>query len=158
MRVVAPAAATAVPDEAIGEFLSRASFFSRFSGAQRARIASIARPVVLPAGKQVYSVGEPANAFYVLIEGTILFSLAVGNRQASAGQIIGHGEVFGWGALVEARQKRIASATATAPCKALEIDGSQLIALADADHSLGYALMRALNGIITGTLTAFAAG
>ena len=86
------------------------------------------------------------------------FSLAVGNRQASAGQIIGHGEVFGWGALVESRQKRIASATATSACKALAIDGGQLIALADADHSLGYALMRSLNAIITGTLTAFAAG
>lgn len=156
MPAAAPAAAAS--DEAIEEFLSRAVFFSRFSSAQRARIASISRPVTLPAGKQVYSVGETAKTFYVLIEGTILFSLAVGNRQASAGQIIGHGEVFGWGALVESRQMRIASATATAPCKALEIDGSQLIALADADHSLGYALMRALNAIITGTLTAFAAG
>lgn len=156
MAVAAPAAAA--PEEAIEEFLSRAGFFARFSDAQRARIASIARPVVLPAGKQVYSVGEPANTFYVLIEGTILFSLAVGNRQASAGQIIGHGEVFGWGALIESRQKRIAGATATSQCKALAIDGDQLIALADADHSLGYTLMRSLNTIITGTLTAFAAG
>ncbi len=156
MHLAAPA--VAAPDAAIEEFLSRASFFARFSAAQRARIASIARPVVWPAGKPVYSVGEPAKTFYVLLEGTILFSLAVGNRQASAGQIIGHGEVFGWGALIESRQQRIASATATSPCKALAIDGSQLIALADADHSLGYALMRSLNTIITGTLTAFAAG
>lgn len=156
MPAAAPAAAAS--DEAIEEFLSRAVFFSRFSSAQRARIAAIARPVAFPAGNQVYSVGEPANTFYVLIEGTILFSLAVGNRQASAGQIIAHGEVFGWGALIESRQQRIAGATATSPCKALAIDGSALIALADADHSLGYALMRSLNTIITGTLTAFAAG
>jgi CRP-like cAMP-binding protein len=142
----------------IETMLARSSFFSRFSAEQRARIIAIAKRVFLPQGRQVYTVGEPARTFYVLLDGTILFSLAVGNRQASAGQIIGNGEVFGWGALIESGQKRIANAVATSPCTALAIDGDELIALADADHSLGYALMRTLNTIITGTLTAFAAG
>lgn len=150
--------APALVDEAFEEFLARSSFFSRFSHAQRARVLAIAKPVLLPIGKQVYGVGEPAHTFYILLEGTILFSLAVGNRQASAGQIIGNGEVFGWAALVEPGQRRIASAVATSPCSALAIDGSALIALADADHSLGYVLMRSLNMLITGTLTAFVAG
>lgn len=154
MQLVAPT----LIDGSTDAFIAKASFFSRFSDEQRARITAIAKPVFLPLGKQVYAVGEPARTFYVLLEGTILFSLAVGNREASAGQIIGNGEVFGWGALVESGQKRIANATATSGCTALAIDGAELIALADADHSLGYALMRALNKIITGTLTAFAAG
>ena len=151
-------AAPALDAEDVEMVLARTSFFSRFSNAQRARILSIAKPVTLPIGKQVYGVGEPARIFYVLLEGKILFSLAVGNRQASAGQIISGGDVFGWGALVESGQKRIATAIATTSCAALAIDGDELLALADADHSLGYALMRALNMIITGTLTAFAAG
>lgn len=154
MQLVAPA----LVDDGVDAFLAKASFFSRFSDTQRARIVAIARPVSLPAGRQVYGVGDPARTFYILLEGTILFSLAVGNRQASAGQIIGNGEVFGWGALVESGKKRIANAVATSTCSALAIDGDELIALADADHSLGYALMRTLNTIITGTLTAFAAG
>lgn len=151
-------AAPAVMEESIDAFLARSVFFSRFTDMQRARIISIAKPAFFPAGRQVYAVGEPAYTFYILLDGTILFSLAVGNRQANAGQIIGNGEVFGWGALVETGQKRIANAIATSPCSALAIDGAELIALADADHSLGYALMRTLNTIITGTLTAFAAG
>ncbi len=151
-------AAPAQVDEDIEGFLAQTSFFSRFSNEQRARIISIAKPVSLPIGKQVYGVGEPARTFYVLIDGTILFSLAVGNRQANAGQIIGSGDVFGWGALVETGHKRIASAIATSSCNALAINGDELIALADADHSLGYALMRSINKIITGTLTAFVAG
>ena len=88
----------------------------------------------------------------------MLFSLAVGNRQANAGQIIGRGDVFGWGALIESGQRRIATAIATSACTALAIDGAELIALAEADHSFGYVLMRSLNKIITGTLTAFVAG
>ena len=151
-------AAPALIIEDIEGFLARSSFFSRFSDQQRAHILAIAKPVFLPIGKQVYAVGEPARTFYILLEGTILFSLAVGNRQASAGQIIGNGEVFGWGALVESGHKRIANAIATSSCSALAIDGDELVALADADHSLGYALMRSINQIITGTLTAFVAG
>lgn len=138
--------------------LARAGFFSVFRPEQRARILAIAKPVHLPLGKQVYGVGEPAKTFYVLLEGTILFSLAVGNRQANAGQIIGHGEVFGWGALVESGQRRIASAIATSNCQALAIDGEELMALAESDHSLGFELMRSLNKLITGTLNAFVAG
>ncbi len=144
--------------ENVEEFLAKAAFFSRFSEEQRARIAAIATPVYLPVGKQIYGVGESAHTFYVLLEGSILFSLAVGARQANAGQVIGHGEVFGWGALVESGQKRIANAIAMSSCTALAIDGDALIALADADHGLGYVLMRSLNTIITGTLAAFVAG
>ncbi len=151
-------AAPALAEEGVEEFLAQASFFARFNDPQRAKILAIAKRVTLSIGKQVYGVGEPARTFYVLIEGKVLFSLAVGNRQASAGQIIGSGDVFGWGALVESGQKRIATAIATSACTALAIDGDELIALADADHSLGYALMRSLNKIITGTLTAFVAG
>ena len=154
MELAAPALAA----KEIEEFLSRVNFFSKFSGAQRARVASVSRQVHLPAGKQVYQIGDPAYIAYVLVEGRILFSLSVGQRQASAGQVIGHGEVFGWAALVEPGQPRNGSAMTMAPCTALAIDGAALIAMADADHSLGYVLMRALNKIITGTLTAFAAG
>ncbi len=150
--------APALADEAVEEILAHASFFTRFTDPQRAKVLSIAKRVTLPIGKQVYGVGEPARTFYVLIEGKVLFSLAVGNRQANAGQIIGSGDVFGWGALVATGQRRIATAIATSACTALVIDGDELIALADADHSLGYALMRSLNKIITGTLTAFVAG
>lgn len=151
-------AALALVEEGTHELLARSGFFARFSDAERARVLSIARPVAIPIGKEIYGVGEPAHTFYVLLEGTVLFSLAVGNRQASAGQIIGNGEVFGWAALVEPGQKRIASAVATSPCSALAIDGKELIALADADPRLGYVLMRSLNTLITGTLTAFVAG
>ena len=154
MQLVAPA----LIDDGVDAFLAKASFFSRFSDDQRARILAISQPVNLPPGTQVYSGGDAARTFYILLEGTILFSLAVGSRQANAGQIIGNGEVFGWGALVESGKKRIANAVAISPCYALAINGDELIALADADHSLGYALMRTLNTIITGTLTAFAAG
>jgi hypothetical protein len=38
------------------------------------------------------------------------------------------------------------------------IAGDQLLLLMEADHSLGYRLMKQLNALITGNLTAFASG
>lgn len=151
-------AALAVPVLDVEKFLGRVGFFAEFDDRQRARIATASNLVRLEKGQQVYEIGDPANIFYVLVEGTILFSLALGQRQAAAGQVIGHGEVFGWAALVEPGQPRIASATALAACSALAIDGAALVAMADADHSFGYMLMRAVNKIITGTLNSFVAG
>jgi CRP-like cAMP-binding protein len=151
-------AALAIPVLDVEKFLGRVGFFAEFDDQQRARIATASNLVHLNMGQQVYEIGDPANIFYVLVEGTILFSLAVGQRQAAAGQVIGHGEVFGWAALVEPGQPRKGSAAAMSRCTALSIDGAALVAMADADHSFGYVLMRAVNKIITGTLTAFVAG
>jgi toluene monooxygenase system ferredoxin subunit len=150
-------AAPATTGRDTAEMLGGVAFFSGFAEGQRRRMAASARLVKLRAGQQIYRVGEPSHVFYLLVEGSVFFSFAVGQRQAPA-QVIGRGEVFGWAALVEAGTPRNGSAAAMTDCTALAFDGADLLALADADHSFGYALMRALNKIITGTLWAFVAG
>ncbi len=152
-----PSAAPAATGHDAESILAGVAFFSRFTQEQRRRIASSARQVKFRAGQQIYQVGEPSYVFYVLVDGSVFFSFAVGQRQAPA-QVIGRGEVFGWAALVEAGTPRNGSAAAMTDCTALAFDGGELLAMADADHTLGYALMRALNKIITGTLWAFVAG
>jgi toluene monooxygenase system ferredoxin subunit len=152
-----PSAAPATTGRDTAEMLGGVAFFSGFTAEQRRRMASSARLVKLRAGQQIYRVGEPSHVFYLLVEGSVFFSFAVGQRQAPA-QVIGRGEVFGWAALVEAGTPRNGSAAAMTDCTALAFDGAELLAMADADHSFGYALMRALNKIITGTLWAFVAG
>jgi len=152
-----PSATPATIDRDVAELLGEVAFFSGFTGEQRRRIASYCRPVKFRAGQQIYKVGEPSYLFYVLVDGSVFFSFAVGQRQALA-QVVGRGDVFGWAALVEAGTPRNGSAAAMTDCTALAFDGAELLAMADADHSLGYALVRALNKIITGTLWAFVAG
>ena len=151
-------AVLAFPPLNVEKFLAQVGFFAEFGGEQRSRIASVSKLVHLAMGQQVYEIGDPANVFYVLVEGSILFSFAVGQRQATAGQVIGRGEVFGWAALADPGQPRKGTAVAMANCIALEVDGAALVTMADADHSFGYALMRAVNKLITGALTAFVAG
>jgi toluene monooxygenase system ferredoxin subunit len=88
----------------------------------------------------------------------VRFTIGLGSRSAQAGQVLRRGEVFGWAALVESAQKRIATALAITPCTVLAINGDQLTIMMEEDHTLGYRIMRELNELITGNLTAFASG
>jgi CRP-like cAMP-binding protein len=149
---------TASAEEQAEEILARAGFFRRMTPAQRAVLASLARLEEHPIGAELYKVGDDAHYLYVLVDGMVRFSLPVGQRQATAGEIIRRGEVFGWAAVIEGAQRRIATASCITPCTALALDGRMLIRLMQNDHSLGYAVMREVSLLITSTLTAYAAG
>lgn len=138
--------------------LSQTGFFSRLTGPQLQRIATHCELQEFAGGTPVYSLGDPAVSFYVLVEGMVRFTLSLGSRQASAGQIIRRGEVFGWAALVETARRRIATASCITACTVLALDGEHLLEVMAEDHSVGYHVMKELNSLITGNMIAFAAG
>jgi toluene monooxygenase system ferredoxin subunit len=140
------------------EVLGQARFLSGLDRARLARVAKLARVERYPADTRIYSLGDPADDFYVLADGMVRFTLGVGRRDTSAGEIIRRGEVFGWAALVETTQRRIATAYCLTPCAVIALPGAGLVALMDGDHTLGYALMKQLSILLTSELTAFAAG
>lgn len=109
-------------------------------------------------GHQLYKIGDTAKTFYVLIDGMVRFSIGYGNREASAGDILRRGQVFGWSALTPTSNIRIATASCLCPCRILTVGGSSLLSLMEQDHTLGYRLTSQVNILITGTLTAFAGG
>lgn len=141
-----------------GDILSQTAFFAELDLQQRQLIARLCRLVEYPQDSQIYSLGEHADDFYILIDGMVRFSIALGNRQTSAGEVIRRGEVFGWAAIIEHAQSRIATALCLTPCSVLAVNGNQLLELMENDHSLGYRILKQLNFLVTGKLTAFAAG
>jgi CRP-like cAMP-binding protein len=140
------------------EVLGQARFFSGLEPAQLRRIGALARVERYPADTRIYSLGDAVDDFYVLTEGMVRFTLGVGRRDTSAGEIIRRGEVFGWAALVETTPRRIATAYCLTPCAVIALPGAGLGALMQGDHTLGYALMKQLSILLTSELTAFAAG
>jgi CRP-like cAMP-binding protein len=149
-KTIAPATGLAV--------LRQARFFSGLAPAQRDRVAALGRVERFAKETRIYSLGDPANDFYVLADGMVRFTLGLGKRETSAGEIIRRGDVFGWAALVSGAQKRIATAFCLTPCEVIALEGNELLALMDGDHSLGYALMTQLAVLLTSELTSFAAG
>jgi CRP-like cAMP-binding protein len=144
------------PDAA--RVLRQARFFAGLNEGQLARIASLGRARSFPQDTRIYTVGDAVDDFYVLADGMVRFTLGLGKRETSAGDIIRRGEVFGWAPLVEGHPRRIATAYCLTPCEVIAIDGAALMALMEGDAAIGYALMKKLAVLLTSELVAFAAG
>ena len=138
--------------------LAGARFFSGLTDEQRAQVAALARVKTFPQDTRIYTIGDAVDDLYVLAEGMVRFTLGLGKRETSAGDIIRRGEVFGWAPLVEGQPRRIATAYCLTACAVVAIDGAGLMALMENEASLGYALMKKLAVLLTSELVAFAAG
>ena len=142
----------------VARLLGEARFFAGLTKSQLERVAQIARMRSFPQDTRIYTVGDAVDDFYVLAEGMLRFTLGLGKRDTSAGDIIRRGEVFGWAPLVEGHACRIATAYCLTACEVVAIDGAALNALMEADSALGYALLKKLAVLLTSELVAFAAG
>jgi toluene monooxygenase system ferredoxin subunit len=138
--------------------LGQARFFTGLSAAQLGRVAALGRMRTFPQDTRIYTIGDAVDYFYVLAEGMVRFTLGLGKRDTTAGDIIRRGDVFGWAPLVEGHTRRIATAYCLTACSVVAIDGGALVALMDAELGLGYALMKKLAVLLTSELTSFAAG
>ena len=80
--------------------LRAAQLFAQLDDKQLARIAAIARPVLLPAERTLFLQGDPASAFYLLSEGRLkVFKLLRDGRTATirhveAGQTFAESALF----------------------------------------------------------------
>ena len=138
--------------------LEQARFFSGLDKAQLGRVAALGRVRSFPQDTRIYTVGDAIDDFYVLADGVVRFTLGLGKRETSAGDIIRRGDVFGWAPLVEGHTRRIATAYCLTPCEVIAIEGGELTSLMDDDPGLGYAMMKALAVLLTSELVSFAAG
>ena len=138
--------------------LGQARFFAGLGKAQIERVAAIGQRRSFPQDTRIYTVGDKVDDFYVLADGMVRFTLGLGKRETSAGDIIRRGDVFGWAPLVEGNPRRIATAYCLTACEVIAIDGAKLNALMEGDPGLGFALMRKLAVLLTSELVAFAAG
>jgi toluene monooxygenase system ferredoxin subunit len=144
--------------QGVTAFLATSAFFADLTTDQLEALTPLFRVEEYPQGAKIYNLGDPASDFYVLVEGLVRFTLGRGGRQASAGEVIRSGEIFGWAAVVERAQRRIATAYCITPCKVLAINGNEFLKAMDQDHSIGYYIMKQLNFLITGELTSFVSG
>ena len=146
------------PEIDAARVLQQARFFSGLTSAQLERVAALGSLRTFSQDTRIYVVGDVVDDFYVLADGMVRFTLGLGKRETSAGDIIRRGEVFGWAPLVEGHARRIATAYCLTPCEVIAIDGAALIALMESDSGMGYALMKKLAVLLTSELVAFAAG
>jgi CRP-like cAMP-binding protein len=111
-------------------------------------VAGCARNVHLPAGSYPLREGESADTFYVLREGAVALEVHAAGRGGIVVQTLHGGEVLGWSWLFPPYRWSF-DARVVEPVRALALDGACLRGKADADHELGYQLMKRVAKVFT---------
>jgi len=122
--------------------------FAGASAATLAKLAALARREEYDQGAVIYSVGDPADDFFVLDSGRVEFRIGRDERTSPAGFMLRKGEVFGWAALLDSHPRRIADARSVERSTVLRIDGKQTLAALGADPASGYLVMKRLSALI----------
>ena len=97
--------------------------------------------------------GDPADAFYFIEEGAVSIELTVPDRPRSSVHQVGAGEILGW-SWVSPPYHWHFNARALKATKAIAFDARCLRAKLEADHELGYELLRRFAEVIVQRLDA----
>lgn len=79
--------------QAVADALERVPLFTGLSVAERAEVAACGEEVTFPAGTVIARQGDPADGFYVILDGVTEWSRRVGGQDVHA-VTLGPGEVF----------------------------------------------------------------
>lgn len=111
--------------------------------------------ITLDPGHEVFREGAPADALYIVQEGEVEL-LAAGAAEPLRLALLGPGDFFGEGSLLEGRTREATARTVTA-CRLLRIDGPTLTELVRHHPEVGLHLIRRLSSRLAAALAVAAA-
>jgi CRP-like cAMP-binding protein len=104
-------------------------------------------------GAWIYQQGESANRFYLILEGKVLIESEVRDRGVLPIRTLGPGDDLGWAWLFPPYYMHF-SACAVEPTRTIFIYGTRLREKCDANHELGYQLMKRVAEVVVRNLNA----
>lgn len=127
--------------EGLERILREQAFFAGFPAEQSALIAGCARNHRFEAGDYLFREGEAANEFFLIRRGQVALELMAPGRAAFTFASLGAGEIVGASWLIPP-YRWTSDARATELTLALGIDAACLRRKCEADHHLGYEMMK----------------
>ncbi len=138
----------------VKDTLSRVPLFAGLGAEQLRAVGEVIRMRSWQSGEVILREGEPGQAAYILLSGTVQVSkkLSLGSSGEEMEKSLVHLDsheptVFGEVGLVN-KSIRSATVTAVQMCEAFEIDAGDFTRLCEADPLLGYTAMRNLSQIL----------
>jgi CRP-like cAMP-binding protein len=124
-------------------------FFEAFEERHLKGLLKLAQEQAFPAGQEIILEGEPAEAFYILLEGAVSIKMSAKEHgEMVLSTLRQTGEILGWSALVEGGRS-----TASAEClehtRVLFLRKKDLEDLFTQDPALGYQFMKRLAILIS---------
>ncbi len=107
------------------------------------QLAELAEVRGFPAGAVLFAEGSRNPDLFVVAVGSVGLDMNVPARGPTRLLSVGPGELLAWSALLGGG-RMTAMATALEDTQVVSLDGHRLAALCDADHELGYYVMRRL--------------
>jgi CRP-like cAMP-binding protein len=125
------------------ETLARLGFAASFPQPVLEALSALAAPLHAEAGEVLFREGGVNRTFYVVVRGQVALEMSAPASGSTPLLTLGPGDILAWSALLGG-ETMTATATCRAPTDLISIDGQQLKALCEADHELGYLVMRQL--------------
>jgi len=139
--------------ENLERILGEHPFLKGLSQDQIAVLAGCTSNVVFKAGEFVFREGEPANAFFFIRQGKVQVETHIPQKGTVIIRSRRDDEVFGWSWLVPPYRWHF-DARAVELTRALALDGECLRTKCEADHALGYEIMKRFLMVIAERLEA----
>lgn len=130
--------------------LSEFELFEGLSVEQLETVADLCEEVTCSRGEMLFWEGDEAGLLYILLEGKIHISLQLSSRpERVTMSIIGeHGQPFGWSGVV-APHYYTASALCESDCRALAINGQELLQVLAQDPTMGFVVIQRVAEVIS---------
>jgi CRP-like cAMP-binding protein len=133
------------------EALSATPLFAGLAPAATAAVVSCSEPFSAAAGDELAHDGDEAGEFFVLLRGRIALQLHAGNRGDLVIETLGPYEVVGWSWLFAPHAWRF-DVVALDDVEGVRVDGKRLRARMEADHELGFAVLRRFADVVVDRL------
>jgi CRP-like cAMP-binding protein len=137
----------------LAPLLAEHPFFRGLRAEHLATIAGCASNVRFDAGSMIAREGDEAAKFYVIRHGTVAIESFTPQAGAVTIQTVSAGDILGWSWLLPPYHWQF-SARAQELVRAVALDGTCLRAKCEADHDLGYELLKRFAEIVAQRLSA----
>lgn len=127
--------------KSVEQILLEHPFLAGCGPARGALLAGCARNHAFDAGRYLFREGGPADEFFLIRHGRVALEIAAPGRSPIVFTTLGEGEIVGASWLVPPYRWNF-DARAVEPTRAIGVDAACLRAKCEADHDLGYDMMK----------------
>jgi CRP/FNR family transcriptional regulator, cyclic AMP receptor protein len=139
--------------ENLGPLLAQHSFLNGMDGDQIKLLVGCASNTRFDAGKYIFRESEEANQFYIIRSGKVALEIYTPDRGSIIVSTLGEGDILGWSWLIPPYNWRF-DARVIEEVRAIALDGKCLRTKCEADHNLGYELLKRFASILEQRLEA----
>ncbi len=115
-------------------------------------LASITEVRPVKAGEVLFREGDIEDYVYVVLDGRIALDMRVPHRGRVRFLTADRWDIFGWSGATPEVHQRTAGASAVMDGRVARLNATEMRRLCDADHDLGYQVMKRLVKVIAGRL------